>query len=391
MGKADYFNDIHLRVIESNIIDNGKSDSIDSETKAIIDGYENKLQVDPYNCDLLLEYSQFLVKNNLYSKAINILLKLVNIDNKNKDGLRLLFYCSDHENKLYDEIKIEEMLKEIDENNHRLFYWLSELNFENGRIYNALKFINKSVNIDKDNDEYWKFYAYLQSVNKNDEGACRAWKEVLRIDPNNDIAKLNLAIALSTDGKHEEANKLFSNVNTKDSHSDLDLDLFIPYYLWNCIKLNLPTYYIDKIIQNHDFNFETIKRIHNNDIATIVYEYLGDYFSKKNNFSESIKIYKKAYNLSHSEGLKSKIIKNYIDISKGYISKGHNNEAVIYLKDALEFDPENETIKRIYKEINKKQERKRVLIASATISAILLLIGLFITYYYGHWRDYSGT
>ena len=295
-----------------------------------------------------------------------------------------MFYCCDHENKFYDEIKIIEKLTDIDEKNHRLFYLLSELNFENGRIDNALKYIKKSVENDKENDEYWKFLAYLQSVIGNNKGVSKAWRKVLRIDPKNDIAKLNLAIALSTNGQHEKANKLFSNINTKNSQSDLELDLFIPYYLWNCIKLNLPTDDIEKIIQKYDLNVETIANINNNDIITIVYEYLGDYFSKHFKLNESIKIYKKAYDISPKEELKSKITKYYIDLSNKYISKRHFNEAVAYLKDGLEFDPDNDTIKKIYNELKNKQGRKRFLVASVTGSAIILIIGLIITHYYGH-------
>ena len=384
MSRTNFLDDINLSVSEPTNIYSEKSEHIsaDSNTESIIEGYENKTKIDPYNCDLLLEYSQFLVKNNFYSKAINILLKLIAIDNNHEECLRLLFYSYDHENKFYEAIKIGEQLGKIDENNHRLFYCLFELNFENGDIENALKYIKKSVEIDKDNDEYWKALAYLQSVIGNNKGACMAWRELLRINPKNDIAKLNLAIALSAKGQYEKANKLFSNINIKNEQSDFELNSFISYYLWNCIKLNLPTNDIEKIIQTYGLNGETTLYTDNNDVVTVVCEYLGDYFSKNIKFDESIKIYKKAYDISSCEELKNKITENYIKLSGKYISKRHIKEAVACLKEGMEFDPENETIQKIYRELKNKPRRKRFFIALAAVLAIFFMIGLIIVYYY---------
>lgn len=388
MSRTNFLNDINLKVVEPTPVYNEKtekqSQSIDSHTQAIIEAYENKTNSDPYNCNLLLEYSQFLVKNSCYSKAINILLKLIDIDKNHKEGLRLLFYSYDHENKFYEAIKIGEKLKVIDENNHRLFYCLSELNFENGRIDYALKYLKKSIEIDNENDEYWRFMAYLQSVVGNNKGAFKAWKEVLRIDPENDTAKMNLAIALATNGQHEKANELFSSINTKNSQSEIESDLFIPYYLWNSIQLNLPNVEIDKIIHRHDINAATIVDIENNDIVTVIYEYLGGYFSKNEKFGEAIKIFKKAYDISHSEIIKNKIIYNYIALSNKYRANGNIHETAASLKEGLAFDPDNATIQKKFKDVKKKQRRKRYLIVSAIASAILLLVGLSIIYYHVH-------
>ena len=72
MSRTNFLNDIHLKVVEPTQIYNEKSEkqSIDSNTQAIIESYEKKTKSDPYNCNLLLEYSQFLVKKSCYSKAI---------------------------------------------------------------------------------------------------------------------------------------------------------------------------------------------------------------------------------------------------------------------------------------------------------------------------------
>lgn len=139
---------------------------------------------------------------------------------------------------------------------------------------------------DKDNPQLWRELAVLYQDRRNFEEAAKAWEEVLRLNPDNVEALMNLALVYENSGKHEKARTNYARA------IELQKDPALLQRLRNSLaavlaKISYETNHLDTAAAQFLHIIETQPQ------NTEAYWYLALIYSRKNELDKAEEYYDK--------------------------------------------------------------------------------------------------
>lgn len=362
--------------------------------------YEEKLKADSLNTDLLLEYSQFLYKNLLFKEAVLNLLKILAINENQKQANELLFRCY-LKLSMYSDAR--DVGKQLLENNKTDIFLLEELANIETQLDNtakAIEYYETILKIQPANTKALYSRASIFVKSKELEKAINIFKELYKEGNRDRITIIYTGIDKCLSDNYDEAIEILTPCLSEEdvSISDLNNQRGFIYLIYSLCKTKTPINKIDEWFSWLDFellkNFmqpkdeeilaKTILEIINihfarnkQDIASENINYVIDKYINKSSFCFT----------AHTNNVFAEIWAKISEPQKGL---GLFSDAQASLKKAIELTPDNTEFKNKFNEVesiskqNKKQKNRKVFTIVASLTTLIIVIIISVNLFNRH-------
>lgn len=362
--------------------------------------YEEKLKADSLNTDLLLEYSQFLYNNLLFKEAVSNLLKILAINENQKQANELLFKCY-LKLSMYSDAR--DVGKQLFENNKTDIFLLEELasiETQLGNKAKAIEYYETILKIQPANTKALYSKANIFVKNKELEKAINIFKELYKEGDRDRITIIYAGIDKCLSDNYEGAIEILAPcLSEKDiSLSDLNNQRGFIYLIYSLCNTKTPINKIDEWFSWLDFDLlKNFMQSKDEEIlAKSILEIINIHFAhdKQEITSGNINYFIDKYIgkssfcfTAHTNNIFAEIWANISELQKGL---GLLSDAQASLKKATELSPVTteyanklSDVKALF-EKNKKQQKRKVLTIAATLITIIIVIIISVNLFNRH-------
>ena len=234
----------------------GKKLSLSSEEQqcvALKSVFDDKLKANPLNINLLLEYAEFLYKENLFSDAVIVLHKAFVINDNNINATQILMQCYTKLNKDEDAIVIGNKILKNNPNNFVILKEICKILFKQNNNEEALTNIDKALILDANDVELLKLKAELLISTQQFNQALLVWTTVYKLNQQDSDAMFFYGLALAIKGDYNQAQTILKKISS-NIESPIKLNLLNLFNAWLLVKLVKPDTEILSYIQQVNFN-----------------------------------------------------------------------------------------------------------------------------------------
>jgi len=362
--------------------------------------YEEKLKADSLNTDLLLEYSQFLYNNLLFKEAVSNLLKILAINENQKQANELLFKCY-LKLSIYSDAR--DVGKQLLENNKTDMFVLEELANIETQLDNkakAIEYYETILKIQPANTKALYSKANIFVKSKELEKAINIFKELYKEGDRDRITIIYAGIDKCLSDNYDGAIEILTPCLSEEdvSISDLNNQRGFIYLIYSLCKTKTPINKIDEWFSWLDFellkNFMQPKD--EEILAKTIFEIINIHFArdKQDIASENINyVIDKYINKSsfcftaHTNNVFAVIWANISELQKGL---GLFSDAQASLKKASELSPgTTEYINKLGDvtalfEKNKKQQKRKAFTIVASLITLIIVILISVSLFNRH-------
>ena len=347
--------------------------------------FEEKLKQDLLNVELLREYAQFLFENSEFKDAINVLLRILAINDGDILAKRLLFNSLLEAKQFDDAFEIGEELLLTNPSDISLLEQLAVIANTIGNRDIEIKFLNKIIEIDDGNIYALKIIANEYVNTNNIEEALKICSKLEILGQKDILVLIYSGINYALNGKYDLSIKSFNSITsmfTIDIHSNR-LQLYWSYSL--CMvneemliiedKFSLIDFEVLKenyFVRDEEIASKTVNYIINNQINTLELTQIEYYYNK----------YLVSKEFYFTEISDTEIAACWYEIAKKQNEFELFHQALFSFQKAISIMPDNleimesltETQALIKRKKNKKQKNNIIAICSITL---VLFIGYF--------------
>lgn len=362
--------------------------------------YEEKLKADSLNTDLLLEYSQFLYKNLLFKEAVSNLLKILAINENQKQANELLFRCY-LKLSMYSDAR--DVGKQLLENNKTDIFLLEELANIETQLDNtakAIEYYETILKIQPANTKALYSRANIFVKSKELEKAINIFKELYKEGVRDRITIIYAGIDKCLSDNYDGAIEILTPCLSEEdvSISDLNNQRGFIYLIYSLCKTKTPINKIDEWFSWLDFDLlKNFMQPKDEEIlAKSILEIINIHFArnKQDIASENINyVIDKYINKSsfcftaHTNNVFAEIWANISELQKGL---GLFSDAQASLKKAAELSPvTTEYVNKLGDvtalfEKNKKQQKRKVFTIAASLLTLIIVILISVNLFNRH-------
>ncbi len=354
--------------------------------------YEEKLKADSLNTDLLLEYSQFLYNNLLFKEAVPNLLKILAIDENQKQVNELLFKCY---SKLSMYSEAQDIGKQLLKSNKTDIFLLEELANIETQLDNktkATEYYETILKIQPTNTKalYNKANSFIE--NNELEKAISIFKELYKDGDRDRITVIYAGIDKCLSGSYNDAIDILEPYLSENdiSYSDFHNQRGILYLTYSLCKTQKQFGVINKWIYKVDFNsFKKNQHVIDEEIiGKSILEMTDIYFTRNyEQTTTSIDKYITASSVCITEHNKKCFAEAWFKVSDFQVLSELFIEAQFSLKRATELSPETteysdklKHVTALLEQQDKKRKRKTITIVASITTFIILIIVSVILY-----------
>ncbi len=376
---------------------------LEPKTEAKNQVFEEKLKTDPLNALLLKEYAQFLYENKIFEKASSISLKLIAIDEKDRQAKEILFDSYLHLENYEKAMEVGEEIYNAGKTDISFIENLA-IAFQNaGHTDRAVDFYDQILEIESENNSvaYRKAMALL--IQNKPDYAIPVFEELFDKGETDQLIVLYAGVGKAIRNDFDTAVEILSTALTNkdipltEPHNVIG-SLYLAYALSNTVdnpqtidqwinsvdldvlKSNqhqLHDHYLANTISNvyllklHQLDHMRASAFHS-EIKKLTSEYLYDpdkYFPGQN--------WQVYASLWYATALKQE-------------SFGFYSNAIVSMEKCVNLEPDNESyddkldhLKHERKKIASKKKKRLVIFSSVVISVIFITVGgyFFVDYY----------
>jgi len=165
--------------------------------------------------ELLLE-AEDAKKEEKYSEAEKIYIRIISLDSKNVNAFKLLGQLYLQEGKTQEARETLEHVLKLTQEDADVYSNLAEVSKENGQLERAKKHYTESIKLNNENAQNYFSLAEIQQSLNNYKEAMKNMKEALKIEPKNPKyldAMFNLSIISKDKAEALDAYKALKNIN----------------------------------------------------------------------------------------------------------------------------------------------------------------------------------
>jgi len=361
--------------------------------------FEDKIQADPLNIDLLFDYSKFLFENSILNESDIYSYKILNINDTFNNALELLFSSLTKQEKFQDAIEIGTKLLRLSTDKISLLINLGNLSRKINNQSLAYGFFNDAKNLDPNNVEAAVGIAVsLEKLERPDDAGI-AWLNVYNLDSSNITAQFNVAIEAARNNEYEKTIQILEPLTSKlqDHHEQFLLYLYLSFSLCKLkIREEDIIFFYNKILDYYT------KEIVNSDHKNILFEiinYLGYSALGKKDFTKAISFFENFDNLGFVDASKEGLGKTYFEMGLDEFGSGGYVNSLYYFEKCLSYlSNDNELRQKCEKLIlniitKRKKRKRRIIIFSSMILLCIVLVGLSVCFfnYYSEKISWDGA
>ncbi len=363
---------------------------LDAKTAARKNVLEEKLKADPLNVGLLHDYASFLVENGVHKTAVEVLLKLLAINENNTKASRLLFHTYLAHEDFISAKEIGEPLLADKPDDVEMLSGMAKVFYESGDFDKAITYSETALAVDASSMDALYCKALSKLRKKDIEEALPLFDALIKAGKTDDITNIYYGVKQSLVGNHESAVNLLSGVLSKDATSldDQDVDRGLVHLCRSLLLSNASTSEIEEWFSMIDFNnFQNhIHELDEQSLADTIYGLLEKYLH------EWEVIAKEVVNLFTSKFMikpqvcftgdaKNKLAAAWIMLAGKMVDQGLRKEAKDYLGHASGLLSANSKYKDKYAEVSKRLKysiRRRNLKTGMVLGVVAAAIVIFI-------------
>lgn len=337
--------------------------------------YTDAIKAQPDLIQVLINIGQIYVFKNDLDKALSFYFKVLNIDPNNLVALcniSIIKYKEGEKDLAYEQL-IE--LAKFRDSNYLVYKYLGIILLERGKTEEAMDYFRKSIKLNPhDPDNYTNLGVCYHRL-KDHENAVIEYNKAIKLAPDELIPLKNLALLYYNSKKYLQSLELYEKVlelepdnrqafknkahclkNTEDYETAIKM---YKYYLKKNgfdseVLLNLGITYFE---MGHTGDAKEIfKKLTKSDnyAASASFCYLSKIVEASGDLKRAFEFARNSVflNVYNVEG--------YIQYARIYILMKKPDKAIICLKRAIEFEPDNEIAKEILDELAETEEKERV-------------------------------
>jgi tetratricopeptide (TPR) repeat protein len=338
--------------------------------------FADKLNANPLDITLLLEYARFLFDKELLNEAITMLLKVLAIDETDLLASELLFQTYRKTGSYNEAFEIGEKLIHLKPNDFTLISGMADISISLGKDDQALKYLDRCLAVNATDKILWIKKATLLSKIKHDKESVVAWHKVFELSPDNILAKMHIGIDYCQTGEFKKAAELLESVVSK-IEKDEDKNKAFLFYAYSSIKSKSNLDRLPQLIKNFDFksfNHSSDPLIKN--ILEEIFVYQGNYHLQHNEHPEAIENYQNAYQLHKSDQCKQLLADAFFKFGSYKFETDETKSAFENIEKAVELYPNNDDYNSLFKKLSslkKTGKRKSKFYAMLGIAAFLII------------------
>ena len=350
--------------------------------KEKIKAYEEGLNNDPNNIQLLLVYAQYLYDINWYEDAVPVLMRLLITDESNVEAKQLLLDCYIKLGLNQQAFEIGEELHQTDKNNIILLERLIQIS---KKIKNQEKksfYFDQLKSIKPDNVILASYKAkILLSDNKIAE-ALSLFSYIGKEKIDDPLLQIYWGISNVLNSNYQKAFKIFETIDYTEN--DIHLTRLNLYWAYSSLRTNDEIGFIKNIIYNED-NFILLKRNYFEEDENIAAELL--FYLVNNDTSDNISSFINRIHFYFTEKSHKTVAKCRFLLSEAEIRTGDLSEALKHAKTSASLDPSEikyqDQVSKIQLQIDSEEKRKQkksqqiFVILTAVILIIIVVVVFF--------------
>ena len=284
--------------------------------------YQQMLQVNPKNAEVLHLLGMIAYQVEKYDLAINLINQAIEIDNRQPVFFKSLGCILQERKKLREAIRAYQEAIELDPADSKIHKNLGDALKQQGELELAIDAYNKAIEFNPHNAETYNNLGTVLQDKGNLEPAIAAYREALEINPNLANTYYNLGNALREQGNLEHAVKTY--------HKALKINSSDSVEILNNLGLTLQEQgNLERAIEAYH------KALKTNPNSTNAHNNLGNALWKQGNLEHAIETYHKALEINPNNAI------TYYNLGNILREQGELELAIDAYNKAIEFNPNN--------------------------------------------------
>lgn len=236
---------------------------------------EDKLKADPLNTGLLHEYAALLTENGEYKTAVEVLMKLLAINENDNKAARMLFFTYIALENHNDATEIGDQLLSANPNDVEILSVMAQLFYESGEYDKAISYSENALAVQPSNTDALNYKALSKLKQHALKEALPLFDQLMQLGQFDDITALYAGVYQLLSGNHETAVKLLTGVLSKEETTlaSQDIDRGLVHLCHSLLKTNASMSEFDEWFSIIDFDsFENhIHELDEQSLADTIY------------------------------------------------------------------------------------------------------------------------
>ncbi len=322
---------------------NGRKDKAIETYKKLIEKYPHilhyydlYLKEVPDDINILFKKGKLLYERMKYKECYDIMLKITKKEENNKDALIYGGYASLKLKKYDDAINLFEKAIKMDNKNVELWKSLSDAYRKVGEYEDSLRCIEEAIKIEQNNPEIWYLKAMIEFSMVEYEHALNSINKSLDLKEDINALLLKRDILKHMNSPLELIKTCRRLIELGKDEADIYYDIAKSYY--DTGDYDGATKILSKISEEYLYHIPTLNL-------------QKEILKKKEQWELIIPICETILKVNPSD------IEAYIDIALSYEKLGKYEDSLKFLKNATKIDPNNDKIKKLMSDIEKKSKK----------------------------------